>query len=117
MKLTLRDFLWVTLLVASVTMWLLEWRRGRELAGGHLRAILASMGREADDREVERRLTLARFRDYSDAELDLHLGELLCCGDGQRLHTELDSCLIEMARRKMVVELDGHYRAMFAQAK
>lgn len=116
MKLTIRDLLWLTLLVASVTMWALEWRRGRRLAAGRLHTVLTSVGREPDAQELQLRANVARFREYSDADLDSHLAELECCGDFERYHAEYEPCLMEMARRKMTAELNERYRTMFAEA-
>ena len=114
LKLTLRDLLWLALLIASLTAWGIQRghsvRRAKELKRAHF---LHAPDRELSTSAVERQAALEKFAACTDAELDQEF-TAIALGTQWQHDSKYEPCLTEMVRRKMVNQLQKHYDALMA---
>jgi hypothetical protein len=114
MKLTLRDLLWLALLVASLTAWGLQYARTTEQLSKRRWILREDFG--PSDAAKQRRAALAKFASYSDQELDDQLSAL-SQNTTRRYGPDYEPCLTEMARRELTDRLQKHYDALLARDK
>jgi hypothetical protein len=112
LKLTLRDYFWLMLCVASVVVWKIE-RDRRTEARQPSWFLRTDRGLEPSQAELGRRSALAKLSKLSDEELDEYLGQLLLDSHWNR-HSDYEPCLVEMVRRRLVGPLQKHYDALMA---
>src|SRR5262249_32826734 len=116
MKLTLRDFFWLLLVVGSATAWVMEHRRAtaaaRRLRFGFVISMKERRARPTEA-ELARRSSLESLSKLTDEELDEKLGSLPI-RDRYGWTSEYEQCLVEMARRGLVDDLQRRYDALMS---
>ncbi len=116
MRYSLRDLLWLTILVAAGTTW---WQDYRPMAEEQRRlyALRAprNQSHELDPATLTRLAVVTKFANFTDAQLAARLETLVA--EPQPRSEEYEPCLCEMAKRRMVVELREQLAAVRARSK
>src|SRR5262245_25853367 len=120
MKLTLRDLFWLALLVASVTIWITEqWKATQfQRYPRRRRDIFA----RASGEYLRRQAAIAEFKEMSDEELNEYFAtlppnKLYQVGERHYIRCdEYEPCLVEITRRGLIDQLQGHYDTLMASS-
>jgi hypothetical protein len=114
MQLTLRDLLWLALLIAGLTTWGLQHRRSAQEAAA-LGRLAPMFGRRTapSASAIARQTALKQLATQSNEELDRQFGILAASGQGRHA-PDYEPYLTEMVRRRMVDSLQKHYDALMA---
>jgi hypothetical protein len=114
LKLTLRDLLWLALLIASLTAWGIQHRRAIQRTEELKKTdFLRDLSAGPSPWALQRRATLEKFAAFTDAELDQEFTAIALSTQWHHA-ADYELCLTEMVRRKMVAELQKHYDALMA---
>jgi hypothetical protein len=115
MKLTLRDLLWLALLIASYTAGGMQHqRRAAQVEALKKTSFLRDLGAGPSPAALQRQATLKKLAARTDQELDLQFGILAT--SGQWIHAaDYEPCLTEMVRRRMADSLQKHYDAQWPE--
>lgn len=111
MKLTLRDLLWLALLIASLTAWGIQHYQASEQVGK--RFLYRGRQEGPSAQFLQRQAALKKFAAFTDQQLDDHLSAL-SQGSAQWHKPDYEPCLTEMARRGLADRLQKHYDALLA---
>ena len=116
MKLTLRDLLWLALLIASLTAGGMQHqRRAAQVEALKKTSFLRDLGAGPSPAALQRQATLKKLAARTDQELDLQFGILAT--SGQWIHAaDYEPCLTEMVRRRMADSLQKHYDVLMASS-
>jgi hypothetical protein len=115
LKLSLRDLLWLALLIAGLTVWGIQHQRSaRQVAelkkANFLRDPYAGPSADA----LQRRAALKRFAACTDEELDEQFATIAASTQWHHA-ADYEPCLTEMVRRRMVRQLQKHYDMLMAR--
>jgi hypothetical protein len=115
LKLTLRDLLWLALLIAGLTAWGMQRSRSIQRAESLKRTDFVRVpGSQPTPLAAQLRVALDKFAASSDEELDEQFGVIAASTQWHHA-ADYEPCLTEMVRRKMVDELQKHYDALMAR--
>lgn len=125
MRLTLRDLFWLALLVAAMAAWVVEQRRSAEFrryrALSHFSKILGV--KRVGDQELRRYAAAAEFAEMSDEELSDYFASFPPSKVYQVVDrhffercSDYETCLVEMARRGLVGQLQQQYDTLMANS-
>lgn len=109
LKLTLRDLLWLALLIASLTVGGIQYQRNAaQFEALKKRSFLRDLNAGPSPAAMQRRAALGTFKACTDDELDQQFAALAASGQWQHA-ADYEPCLNEMVRRRMVDPLQKHY--------
>ena len=115
LKLTLRDLLWLALLIASLTIWGIQHRRSTQRVEQLKKSFFLRVPSGGPSpASLQRQVDLEKFANCSERELDEQFGVFAASTQWQHA-AGYEPCLTEMVRRKMVDQLQKHYDVMMAK--
>src|SRR5262245_6487399 len=113
MKVSLRDFFWLILFGATLTVWIVEHRKAaKEIAECRQKSwfLRTDRGMKPTGSELKRRAAVKTCSQMTDDELDACLAECLVAAQaGSPGYVRYDPCLLEMAHRQLAERLQKHY--------
>jgi hypothetical protein len=118
MKLTLRDLLWLLLLVAGLTAWALQHQQNAERyrrTRVHNPFVRRDRFVSPSPAAIQRRIALQRLGGFDDAALEAHFAAIMR-GLAWR-HADYEPCLVELSQRGMAGQLDRYYRKVMSRER